>query len=215
MPVRTLVVGPLMANCHLFYDKAGVAIIDPGGDPESIAGVIEEIGLPVRAIVNTHGHADHVAANDVLRDRYDVPVLIHEADGWMLQDPNGNLSAMFGMPVSLRPGDRLLRDGDIIDLEAGLKPVDKAGSLTVIHTPGHTAGGICLSYPGGLFTGDTLFAGSVGRTDFPGGDWDALSRSIKDRLLRLGDETIIYPGHGPNSSLGEERRCNPFLGGQR
>jgi len=232
MPVRTLVVGPLMANCHLLIEGDGIAVIDPGGNPEQIVAAIEEIGLPAKVIIDTHGHADHIAANDVLRDRFEAPVLIHEADARMLIDPAANFSAMFGIALRLRAADRLLGDGDVIDVgardgvyvrkgahpgtgaeEGGANSVPTIGLLRVIHTPGHSPGGICLLCSEGLFTGDTLFAGSVGRTDFPGGDWEVLQRSIKERLLPLGDRTIIYPGHGPASTLGRERGQNHFLQG--
>jgi len=210
MKIKGLVVGPLQANCYLLWDKPGgsVAIIDPGGDPEEIISVIEEHNLKPVVLINTHGHIDHIAANRTIKERYDIPLLIHTADAACLTDSNLNLSALGFGRLDSPPADRELQDGDEI-------PVGEI-RLKVISTPGHSPGGICLlisrsDQPDVIITGDTLFAGGVGRTDFPGGSMHQLMASIKDRLLAFPDQTIILPGHGPHSTIGEERDSNPFL----
>jgi hydroxyacylglutathione hydrolase len=210
MKIKKLVVGPLQANCYVVWDKDGgsAAIIDPGGDSEEIVSVIEEEKLKPVVLINTHGHIDHIAANRAIKERYDIPLLIHAEDAACLTDPGLNLSAMGFGNLDSPPCDRELRDGDEI-------PVGEI-MLKVISTPGHSPGGICLlisrsDQPDVIITGDTLFAGGVGRTDFPGGSWSRLMESIRNRLLSFPDETIILPGHGPHSTIGEEKSSNPFL----
>jgi len=210
MKIKKLVVGPLQANCYVVWDKDGrsAAIIDPGGDPEEIISVVDDEKLKPVVLINTHGHIDHIAANRAIKERYDIPLLIHREDSASLTDPGLNLSAMGFGQLDSPPSDRELQDGDEI-------PVGEI-MLKVISTPGHTPGGICLlisrsDQPDVIITGDTLFAGGVGRTDFPGGSWDLLMESIRNRLLSFPDETIILPGHGPHSTIGEERKSNPFL----
>ena len=210
MKIKKLVVGPLQANCYVVWDRAGgsAAIIDPGGDPEEIISVVDDEKLKPVVLINTHGHIDHIAANRAIKERYDIPLLIHREDSASLTDPELNLSAMGFGQLDSPPSDRELQDGDEI-------PVGEI-MLKVISTPGHTPGGICLlisrsDQPDVIITGDTLFAGGVGRTDFPGGSWDLLMESIRNRLLSFPDETIILPGHGPHSTIGEERKSNPFL----
>ena len=210
MKIKKLVVGPLQANCYVVWDRAGgsAAIIDPGGDPEEIISVVDDEKLKPVVLINTHGHIDHIAANRAIKERYDIPLLIHREDSASLTDPGLNLSAMGFGQLDSPPSDRELQDGDEI-------PVGEI-MLKVISTPGHTPGGICLlisrsDQPDVIITGDTLFAGGVGRTDFPGGSWDLLMESIRNRLLSFPDETIILPGHGPHSTIGEERKSNPFL----
>jgi hydroxyacylglutathione hydrolase len=210
MQIKRLTVGPLQANCYLLWDKPGgsVAIIDPGGDPEAIISVIEEEKLTPVVLIDTHGHIDHIAANRAIKERYDIPLLIHREDASCLTDSNLNLSALGFGRLDSPPCDRELQDSDEI-------PVGEI-MLKVISTPGHSPGGICLliarpDQPDVIITGDTLFAGGVGRTDFPGGSWSQLIASIRNRLLSFPDETIILPCHGPHSTIGEERNSNPFL----
>ncbi len=207
--IKFLSVGPLQANCYLLADPAGqVAIIDPGGDPEEIFSVIDQEGWSPVVIINTHNHIDHVAANRAVVDRYQVPLLIHRRDAAGLSDPGVNLSNLgFGSLDSPR-ADRELDHGDEI----------RVGRLVlkVIATPGHTPGSISLllersGKPAMIFTGDTLFAGGVGRTDFPGGSGKDLVSSIRDRLLVFPDPTVILPGHGDSSTIGEQRRGNYFV----
>jgi len=205
MQVRSLAVGPLMTNCFVAWDEGSkeAVVVDPGGDAERILGVVAQEGLAVRYIVDTHGHADHILANAPVHEATGAPVCIHELDGPLLTDAYANLSAWAGFPYRARPADRLLREGDEISL----------GELTlrVLHTPGHTPGGISLVGPGGVFSGDCLFEGSIGRTDFPGGNARELLVSIKDKLLALPDDTVVYCGHGPETTIGAERASNPFL----
>ena len=209
MKIKTLPVGPLQANCYLPADDSGrAAIIDPGGDPEEIFAVIEREGWTPVAAIDTHGHIDHIAANRAVVERYQIPLLIHREDAPGLSDPALNLSALGLGPLDSPPADRELEDGDDIPV-GGL-------ILKVIATPGHSPGGVSLLLESGegpavIFTGDTLFAGGVGRTDFPGGSLELLVSSIRDRLLVFPDDTVILPGHGGRSTIGEEKRFNCFI----
>ncbi len=210
--IRTLTVGPLEVNCYILADPETkeAFVIDPGGDAEVIRRVVEAEGLKVKYIVNTHGHFDHVGADGRLREAFAGSVLaIHGLDSRLLADAHEH-GVIFGARLDRQPApDRLLEDGTV--LSAG------SLSLRVIHTPGHTQGGVCLfeEKEGLLFTGDTLFAGSVGRTDFPGGSFEDLMSSIVDKVLPLGDEVKVYPGHGPSSTIALEKDTNPFINGAR
>ena len=213
MHVETLVVGPIQTNCHIVAcaRTKRAMVVDPGGEPERIVAAVRDAKLSVDWIVNTHGHGDHIAANGHLKGEFpDATLTIHPADAPMLGSPRLNLSLVTGWDISSPAADVELMDGDDVAV----------GELTirVIHTPGHTPGGICLHRPapaegeaGLLLCGDTLFRGGVGRTDLPGGDMAALIRAIKARLLTLPDETDVLPGHGPATTLGQERIANPFL----
>jgi len=205
MVLIRLIVGPLQVNCYILADDKTkeAVIIDPGDDAEEILKVVREKGLVVKYIVNTHGHFDHVGANKALKEATGAELLIHEADAPVMASASRQ-SLSFGMkPMSSPPADRYLKHGDII----------QTGEITlkVVHTPGHSPGGICLLEQGMAFTGDSLFAGSIGRTDFPGGDLMTLLRSIRTNLMVLPDDTKVFPGHGPASTIGDERRENPFL----
>jgi hydroxyacylglutathione hydrolase len=200
-----IVVGDLETNCYIYGSSSDkeVIVIDPGGDVERILTVLYRLTARVRSIVNTHGHVDHILANRALKKRTGAEVLIHRADGEMLIDSRKNFSDMLAEPVTSPPADRLLEGGDLIrvgDLE-----------LKVVHTPGHSPGGISLIGDGMVFTGDTLFAGSIGRWDFPGASYNLLLASVRNKLLVLDDETIVYPGHGPSTTIGAEKRHNPFF----
>jgi len=202
--VETFSLGELEANCYLVWcEKTGKAlVIDPGGDPAPVIRSASRRKLGIAHIVNTHGHIDHIAGNARLRQLTGASLLIGAGDGPMLADPALNLSSWVGGPVTMK-ADGLLDDGDHITV----------GELVfaVMHTPGHSPGGICLHITGAVFTGDTLFAGSIGRSDLPGGDGDRLLRSLHERLMTLPGETVVYPGHGPTSTIAAEKRCNPFL----
>lgn len=199
--LHKFVVGPMAENCYLVADPVtkDACLIDPGADGPSIKKIIDKNAYNLKFILNTHGHGDHIAANGY----FGSPVYIHESDKDFLTDPDINLSRMFFFSIKSPPASRILHDGDIIGL-GSLK-------LEVIHTPGHTPGSISVKLNGIVFTGDTLFCGGVGRTDFSYGDETKLFNSIHKKLLVLPDDTVIYPGHGDNSTIGEERRSNPFL----
>lgn len=205
MITECLVVGQLGANCYVVgcEETGEAAVIDPGGNVDKIITVIEKRGLTLKYIIDTHGHIDHIAGNDILRETTDAQVLIHELDAEMLSDPMLNLSELMGFPIELAPADRNLNDGNVIEF-GKIK-------FEVIHTPGHTRGGICLVGEGAVFTGDTLFNVSIGRTDFPGGNYTTIINSIKTKLLTLPDDTLVYPGHMGSSTIGYERKHNSFV----
>lgn len=206
------VVGFAEANCYLLACARTLrgVIIDPGTDVrDQWTAIVDEAlrqSLKIDRILNTHGHPDHFAGNDLLSRAFGAEVAIHEYDGLKLTDTVLNGSKMFGLEIRVSPADRLLKDGEAVQV----------GDITlsVLHTPGHSLGGAAFLGPGFVFTGDTLFAGSVGRTDLPGGSFEELERSIRTRLFPLGDQLRAYPGHGPATTLGRERATNPFVGGE-
>ncbi|MDT8441883.1 MAG: MBL fold metallo-hydrolase [Desulfuromonadales bacterium] len=201
-----LAVGPLQVNCFLVAcpQSREALVIDPGDDPERILALAEQAGLQIRSIINTHGHFDHVGGNHALVAACGAQLLIHGDDLRMLG--NAEIHARgYGLQTTASPApDRLLADGDRIEI----------GSLAfqVIHVPGHSPGGIALYGHGHLFAGDILFAGSIGRTDLPGGDHDRLIDGIRQKLLVLPDETIVHTGHGPDTTIGREKQTNPYIG---
>jgi hydroxyacylglutathione hydrolase len=209
MRIARLILGPLETNCWVVSDDVGgpAIVIDPADNADRILGEVGD--AEVVAVVLTHGHFDHLGAVGALIARTGAPLLIHRDDAASITTSFGSGGAAFGFDVSAPPADGLLTGGDAVD-SGGVR-------LSVLHTPGHTPGGICLFWPGTedqapqLFCGDTIFAGSVGRTDFPGGDGRALSRSIAEKLSPLPPETVVHPGHGPDTTIGRERRLNPFF----
>jgi glyoxylase-like metal-dependent hydrolase (beta-lactamase superfamily II) len=203
MQVERLALGPLQTNCWLASDDAGgpVLVIDPGGDARVLMDSID--GREVAGVVLTHGHFDHLGAVAEVIAATGAPLAIHKADAEGITDPAGTGGALFGFEETAPPADRVLADGDVV--EAGEL------RLSVLHTPGHTPGSICLLGEGHLFSGDTLFKLGVGRTDFPGGSARELRDSIRDRLAPLPDDTQVHPGHGPDTTIDHERRLNPFF----
>jgi glyoxylase-like metal-dependent hydrolase (beta-lactamase superfamily II) len=202
--VETLTVGRLQANCYILSDNAtGEAlIIDPGDEGERIVKIVEKHSLKPVGIINTHGHYDHIGANSYLKDLYRVPLYIHELDKDLLSDARKNGSLIYQMPLVSPQPDVLLHDGSVIT----------AGSLQckVIHTPGHTKGGICISVENLLFTGDTLFCGTIGRTDLPGGSDQEITSSLK-KLSVFPPETVVLPGHDQSSTIKDEKETNPYF----
>jgi hydroxyacylglutathione hydrolase len=199
-------VGPYQVNPVLVWcDQTNEAVLfDPTAGSGEFVEEIEQRGLRLTTLVNTHGHLDHIAENGLVKARFNVPLLIHELDRPMLTDSMKNLSQFTGQPIISPDADGTLSDGD--SLRVGSE------SLKVLHVPGHTPGSLAFCYPGWVITGDALFAGSIGRTDFPGSSERQLLESIQSKLLTLPDDTVIYPGHGPTTStVGEEKRSNPFL----
>ncbi len=205
MIIKKLEVGPIMANCFILgcEAKKEAAVIDPGDDADRILMAVAESELKVKYLINTHGHFDHVSANKRMKKATNALIAIHPEDESMLSELSQS-AVMFGLSSeNSPPPDLYLNDGDEITF----------GEITlkVIHTPGHSRGGVCLYTPGHLFAGDTLFAGSIGRTDLAGGDYDTLISSIKEKILTLDEKTIVYTGHGPETVVGNEKRSNPFL----
>jgi glyoxylase-like metal-dependent hydrolase (beta-lactamase superfamily II) len=199
--LHQLSVGALETNCYIFGSSRTrqVAIIDPGADHEIIKALLEKESLQALFIINTHGHADHTGADFF----FDLPVYIHKDDAGFLKDPAKSLSLYYpGFQPPQEPG-RLLSDGDIIDI-ADIK-------LKVVHTPGHTPGGISLYADGILFSGDSLFCNSVGRTDLPYGDHDKLISSINNKLMVLDEGSLVLPGHGQSTTIAAEKANNPWL----
>lgn len=201
MLIETIAAGPLESNCYLAGDEdtKEIFVIDPGGDYKKIKDIIDENGLKPKAVINTHGHGDHIGANK----EFGIPVWIHRLDADFLMDPSKNLSGIMGFFLKTKPASRMLEDGDALTIGKY--------DIKVIHTPGHTPGSICLKGPGVIFTGDTLFCEGIGRTDFAYGSEDDIMRSIKEKLFTLDDDNIIYPGHGPVSTIGNEKINNPYI----
>jgi hydroxyacylglutathione hydrolase len=196
----------LEANCHLVAADAGpeACAIDPGGDADVILGAAQSAGLTITHILDTHGHPDHTAANCALKAATGARVYIHESDRAMIEG-DGREWVFTGLEHNPCQADETFADGD--DLHIGEL------TLRVFHTPGHTPGSCCLAAEGALFTGDTLFEGSIGRTDFPGGDTRAMDASLRRIVELFADETVLYPGHGGPTDLGTEKATNPWLVG--
>lgn len=208
MPVQfeALAVGPIQSNCYIVWDVGTreAAIIDPGDEKDLIERVISDHNLSVKHILLTHGHFDHCFVAGDISAEYGVGVSMHEADIEQIHDPLGFADMYYDMSsfVDFAP-QTMLSDGDVIKLGDS--------RIEVIYTPGHTQGGLCFVTDAGVFCGDTIFAGSVGRTDFAGGSQSQLMASIREKILSMKDETPLYPGHGPATTVGQERATNPYL----
>jgi hydroxyacylglutathione hydrolase len=214
--IEGFALGPFETNCYVVYVPGprgairgrGCWIVDASFGPEPLIGRVRELGLIPEALLLTHAHVDHIAGVDeVLAAFSGTPVVIHPSEREWLRDPALNLSVGMGTPVTAHGPDRTYEAGEELEL-SGTR-------WTVLHTPGHSPGGVALwnGADNVALVGDALFAGSVGRTDFPGSDPHLLARSIRERLYTLPEETIIYPGHGPQSTIGREKRTNPFVRG--
>ena len=205
MIIKKLEVGPIVTNCFIVGCESTkeAVVIDPGDDPDKILMKLAESELKVKYLMNTHGHFDHVSANKRMKKATGAPIAIHPGDEPMFNELSQS-AKMFGLESEdSPPADIHLNEGDDISF----------GEITfkVLHTPGHSKGGICLYTKGHLFAGDTLFSGSIGRTDLPGGDFDTLISSVRQKIFPLDDDTIVYAGHGPETTIGREKATNPFL----
>lgn len=205
MKILAMEVGYIATNCYIVINEEthhGV-IVDPGGDAGRIMEAVNKEGVTVDAIFLTHGHGDHIMALGEVKERTGAPVYISKEDEPMLSDPNRSLAAFIGGRYVPACADKYFADGDEVEA-AGMK-------FKVLATPGHTPGGVCLMTGDVVFCGDTVFAESIGRTDFPGGSYKQLLASIKSKILPLADDVKLLPGHGPATTVGWERRRNPFL----
>jgi glyoxylase-like metal-dependent hydrolase (beta-lactamase superfamily II) len=208
MFLRQLQVGYMAIFAYIVGDKDSKSglVIDPAAETDRILGEAEKNGIEIKYIVNTHGHVDHISGNADMQKKTGAKIIIHEADADMLVSTPAMVLNMFRAKSS-PAADIIVKDGDIIRVGSV--------SLTVFHTPGHTPGGISLYTDGYVFTGDTLFVESVGRTDLPGASWKTMAKAIREKLLTLPDDTVVLPGHNygrmPTSTIGHEKRNNPFL----
>lgn len=205
MKIYKFTLGNFAVNNYLVHAEGSnqAILFDAGEDPAPILEKIAELGLKLEYLVNTHGHGDHIAGNQIIVDETGAKLLIHQLDQPYLSDPYLNLSAYFGVEITSPPASRLLQDGDKIHL----------GEIEfqVLHTPGHTPGHISLWYEKHAFVGDVIFQGSIGRTDFPQSSSQQLIQSIRQRIYTLPDPTVLYSGHGPNTTVKTEKESNPFV----
>jgi hydroxyacylglutathione hydrolase len=210
LQIQAVVSAPFNENSYIAWLEGSTqaVVFDPGLDPESILTVLAEAGLTAAAILNTHGHADHIAGNAAMKAAFpDAPLLIGEHEQQMLLDPDLNLSAAFGFPIISPPADATVQEGSVVEF-AGIQ-------LETLEIPGHSPGHVVFLYrsnPIIVFGGDVLFDGSIGRTDFPGGSMSQLLKGIREKLYTLPDDTLVYPGHGPITTTGREKTTNPFTG---
>ncbi|HLD35096.1 MAG TPA: MBL fold metallo-hydrolase [Planctomycetota bacterium] len=224
MNVKTFVLGPIQTSCYVAYanDNSTAIIVDAGGDPAEIIKFIKQHNLTPLYLVNTHGHIDHILGNPQLKNAFPkMQICIHPADARMLAESKSNLATELGFEFSSPEPDKLLNENDTISLGdlpdlTVVRAGKKNGEFKVLHLSGHTKGGIGLLYnhkndANLLFSGDALFAGSIGRTDFPGGSLSELVTNIRKKVLTLPDNTVVYPGHGPSTTVGDEKHSNPFL----
>ena len=205
LEIECFVVNPLQVNCYVISCKSSgnAAIIDPGEGNQDIVSYISERQIVPKMILNTHGHLDHVAGNKFYKEPFSIPIVIHKADEHLLTANDTMLSPLFPDYIPAK-ADSYISDDQTININDSI-------SIKVIETPGHTQGSVCFAINNIIFSGDTLFRGSIGRTDLLGGDPHQLLASIKQRLLPFPDDTICFPGHGEHTTIGYEKRNNPFL----
>lgn len=201
MKISRIPLGIYAANCYILTDEdtKDTAIIDPGGNAEFLINEIEKLNVNVKYILLTHGHADHIGGVNEVKKHYNIPAYINSKDMEMISSGED----IFGKLWDNTENDKVIKEGDVLSL----------GNLKIkcIETPGHTPGGMCFLVENVIFTGDTLFQGSIGRTDFIGGDFDSLITNVRTKLMCLNDDIMVLPGHGPESSIGYEKKNNPFL----
>ncbi len=205
MKLLRMPLGALGTNCYIVVDETSkrALVVDPGGEGERVLEIVKKEELVLDKVILTHGHADHIGGVQTIIDEIPCDVYIAKGDEPFLTDGDLNLSAFMGQSITVKKKPVLIQENDIItcgDI-----------SFKVIETPGHTPGGVCFYGHGIVLAGDTLFQGSVGRTDFPQGSMQQLITGIKEKLFVLPDETVVYPGHGPETTIGEEKRGNPFI----
>lgn len=207
MRLKTIIVGIFEVNCYLYWDEltGNGVIIDPGDEGKRIIEAVDSLGFEPQAILLTHGHGDHIAAVEEIKEKYQVPLYIGAGEEGLLANPSANMSALIGSPIVAPSPDYLVKDEQLLTFGSF--------NLRILSTPGHSPAGLCYldEIKGWLFCGDTLFYGSIGRTDFPGSSHEQLINSIKTKILTLPDSTICYPGHGPETTVGGERVNNPYL----
>ncbi len=205
MKIVKLVVGPMASNCYIAWDEdtKDAVIIDPGFEDDRIMETVEKHGLTVDKILLTHGHFDHIGGLEKTKAQTGAKVYIYADDADALTSAGKNLSTMVGQPMNPGPADVLFHDGDEVEIGPNIK-------LTTIHTPGHTVGSCCFVGEDVIFSGDTLFEGSIGRTDFPGGSYEDMMKSLT-RLMTYDDDMTVLPGHGENTDIAYERARNPFI----
>lgn len=203
MEIYSIITKGFQENTYIFAQDEKALIVDPGGDFDRIVQVIESQDLEPKLILLTHGHGDHIGAVNQLRDKYNIKAYAHRLEKELLEDMDLNVSKMLGNPVIVK-ADGFFEDEDIIEFEGN--------NIKVIHTPGHTMGGVCFYFDDILVSGDTLFRGSVGRSDLATGNMSQLMDSLNNRLMKLPDETKVLPGHGPRSTIVFERENNPYIG---
>ncbi len=205
MKIDVLQVGPLMVNCYIVHDSGECIIVDPGGDFEKIREYIDNSGINPVGIFNTHGHFDHIGAVNKLKEYYGINFYLHESDVFIVEE-SASHSAFFGIKeIEVPKVDKYVEDNECHNFGNV--------SFKVLHTPGHSPGGVCYYFESekSVFTGDSLFELSIGRTDFPYGNMEKLVESIKNKIFTLGDDAQVYPGHGEKTTVLKEKRYNPFV----
>lgn len=205
MKLYRMPLGALGTNCYIVVDESNqhCLVVDPGGEGERLVALLKEKGLQPEAVILTHGHGDHIGGVQAVVDAFKVPVYINKGDEEFLTNSNFNLSGAIGQPVKVTGDIRFIKEDDVIRLGEY--------SFKVIETPGHTPGGVCFYGEGMVLAGDSLFLESIGRTDFPGSSYEDLIDSVRHKLFTLPEETVVYPGHGPETTIGHEKTYNPFV----